>query len=349
MNFRDSGLLGREQVITKMNLRRAECLLIQPVGGKALLTCLASRNSVKVSSRVVAGLLSPPSADEEDAWSLRLALGRESIGRLVQAGVLLMSGSPEDFLDLSLRMEWTLGLEALALHVLPGATDGLETRPAASSGHMIALHAGSREGLQKVISQRRSIREFEAMPLDLSQTSALLFAGLGRLGEKRDVEGQSYALTTAPSGGACDPMSAIVVARAVGDVRPGVYRYLPGTNELADAGELGGDEGALLTEGQRWGESAPLLICLAADIRRTMRRYEGLGTYQVILLEAGHRAQNILLAATEMGLGACVTAGIDRRMASTRFGLEWPWQSVLYTIAVGVPQSKMIDLNRFDM
>jgi SagB-type dehydrogenase family enzyme len=171
--------------------------------------------------------------------------------------------------------------------------------------------------------------------LTASQLSSLLFAGFGEVGEKFDQAGNRYPLTTAPSGGACSPLSAAVVIRRVRGLAAGMARYSAADEKLRYVGNLHNDEEVILASAQVWAASSAVLIAVVADVRRTMRRYRGLGTYQVILFEAGHRAQNILLSAKSMGLGSCITAAVDRSSASGRLGLDWPWESVIYTIAVG--------------
>ena len=50
--------------------------------------------------------------------------------------------------------------------------------------------------------------------------------------------------------------------------------------------------------------AAPAYFVIAARMERTLKKYDERG-YRFVLLEAGHLAQNILLSAENLGLGAC--------------------------------------------
>jgi SagB-type dehydrogenase family enzyme len=192
-------------------------------------------------------------------------------------------------------------------------------------------------GIISTIADRRSCRQFSAEALTPAEAADVIFAAAGVVGYKNDKHGNQYPLTSAPSGGACAPISVRIVARRVHGIPAGVYRYAPEAHQLYSVGKISGDEAEFLAHGQRWAAEAPLLICFVADVRKTMARYTGAAVYQAFPLEIGHRAQNVLLAATNLGLGTCVTAGADRKRASRRFQCDWPWESVLYLTAVGRP------------
>jgi SagB-type dehydrogenase family enzyme len=163
----------------------------------------------------------------------------------------------------------------------------------------------------------------------------VLFAAAGVVGHKYDKHGRQHDLTPAPSGGACVPVSLRAVVRRVHGIQAGLYRYDPEAHRLCPIGALHGNEAEILAHDQTWAAAAPLLICFVADVTKTMRRYTGTAVYQAFPLEIGHRAQNVLLAAASLGLGTCVTASVDRKRASGQMGCHWPWESVLYTAAIG--------------
>jgi nitroreductase len=60
----------------------------------------------------------------------------------------------------------------------------------------------------------------------------------------------------------------------------------------------------------------------------------------VVLLEAGHIAQNILLAATARGLASAPTCAITDRVAERLCGLDPVTQAAVYAVAVG-PRSAL--------
>jgi SagB-type dehydrogenase family enzyme len=80
--------------------------------------------------------------------------------------------------------------------------------------------------------------------------------------------------------------------------------------------------------------SCAALILVAAIFGRTRFKY-GLRGYRFALLEAGHLAQNVLLAATALGLSAVPLGAFYDRRTDDFLGLDGVNESTLYTIALG--------------
>ncbi len=78
---------------------------------------------------------------------------------------------------------------------------------------------------------------------------------------------------------------------------------------------------------------APLLLVLAGVPERTLRKYGERG-YRFLWLDAGHLAQNLLLAAEALGLGACPIGGFCEDAVARAAGID-PRETVLYVLAVG--------------
>jgi SagB-type dehydrogenase family enzyme len=82
------------------------------------------------------------------------------------------------------------------------------------------------------------------------------------------------------------------------------------------------------------------VVVLAAFFERTMWKYDDPNAYRVILIEAGHIGQNMLLMATEEGLAACPTAALSHDRLFDM--LELPSRitcAPVYAIAIGAKQS----------
>ena len=88
---------------------------------------------------------------------------------------------------------------------------------------------------------------------------------------------------------------------------------------------------ALDVPGDRVGCAA--LVLVAAIFGRSRFKY-GLRAYRFALLETGHVGQNVLLAATALGLAAVPLGGYYDRRADEFLGLDGVNESTLYTIAV---------------
>ena len=77
-----------------------------------------------------------------------------------------------------------------------------------------------------------------------------------------------------------------------------------------------------------------MLILVAGIFGRTRFKY-GLRGYRFALLEAGHVAQNIVLAATALDVASVPLGAFFDRRTDEFLGLDGVNESALYTIAVG--------------
>ena len=81
----------------------------------------------------------------------------------------------------------------------------------------------------------------------------------------------------------------------------------------------------------------PCVIFLCAALERTMWKYEDSNAYRVVLIEAGHIGQNIMLAATNHGLTACPTAALNHARIETHLGLQGVTNAPVYALTLCVP------------
>jgi SagB-type dehydrogenase family enzyme len=180
-----------------------------------------------------------------------------------------------------------------------------------------------REGMQleEALRKRRSVRSYAARSLTKDETARLLWAAQG-------ITDPSTRGRTAPSAGALYPIAVYVVAAE------GVHRYLPESHALATMAS--GDRRPALSRaalGQSAVRHAPLDIVLAGIEEKTARKY-GTRSERYLLLEAGHVAQNVLLEAVALGLGAVPIAAFDDDEVKRVVGLE-RGERPLYIISVG--------------
>jgi nitroreductase len=68
-----------------------------------------------------------------------------------------------------------------------------------------------------------------------------------------------------------------------------------------------------------------------------MWKYEDPNAYRVVMIEAGHIGQNIMLVATENGLTACPTAALDHARAKEKLGLKAITQAPIYALTLSAP------------
>lgn len=162
--------------------------------------------------------------------------------------------------------------------------------------------------LTDALARRQSVREFEQVTPTVPQISLLLWAAQGIT--------RSSGGRTAPSAGALYPIEVYAVTRGT------LWHYLPDGHRAEQwdapvtlAAELG--DAAV---GQDAVSTAPLLLVITGVIDRTYAKYRGRAA-QYVTLEAGHCAQNVLLAAVALGLGAVPIGAFSDEAVRRRLGL----------------------------
>jgi SagB-type dehydrogenase family enzyme len=177
--------------------------------------------------------------------------------------------------------------------------------------------------LEETLAKRRSLREFSSVSVGWEEIGQLLWAAQG-------ITKPSEGFRTAPSAGALYPLEMYVVMES------GVYHYQPGDHQLQRTlennvrGEL-----CRAALGQECVQDAPVVFVIAGVFERTMSKYGERGQ-RYVHMEVGHAAQNLLLQAAALGLGAVpVGAFNDARVMDV---LQLPKeQKALYLIPVGWP------------
>jgi SagB-type dehydrogenase family enzyme len=190
--------------------------------------------------------------------------------------------------------------------------------------------------LWDAISGRRSHRAFGGGPLVADELSALLQAAYGITGSLESPSGAgNLPLRAVPSGGALYPLELYLAALDVEGLETGLYHFDPLRQclEVLKTGLTREDVAALSTYPEIVVGCAALVL-VAAVFGRTRFKY-GLRGYRFALLEAGHIGQNLLLAATALGLGAVPLGGFYDRRTDEFLGLDGVNESTLYTIATG--------------
>ncbi len=145
----------------------------------------------------------------------------------------------------------------------------------------------------EVVEGRRSVRRYADQPLSKLELSRLLHAMQGITEERRNFR-------TAPSAGALYPIEIYAVIRDVEGIECGVYHYAVREHALERI-KSGDFSQQVLSAGVMQGfiGEAQVNFVLTAIFQRTRWKYRE-RTYRYVLLEAGHIAQNLYLAATAL-------------------------------------------------
>jgi SagB-type dehydrogenase family enzyme len=220
-----------------------------------------------------------------------------------------------------------LAILALTLTSCAQGEQAGPTRVAVTPEARLALPPPRATGLlslEEALARRRSVREFSDESLTLAEISQLVWAAQGVTSQ--------YGFRTAPSAGALYPLEVYVVTA------DGTYHYLPADHalNLVAAGDLrpGLWQVALRQEAVR---QAPAVFVIAAVYERTERKYGPGRTPRYVQLEAGHAAQNLLLQAVALDLGAVPIGAFDDAGVQATLSLPADHRP-LYLIPVGHPR-----------
>jgi len=188
--------------------------------------------------------------------------------------------------------------------------------------------------LAEAIKRRQSRRKYTAEPLTVEELAFLLWAaqGVRESGRRGDTP---YVLRTVPSAGARHPFETYLVVNRVEGLDAGLYRYQSLAHRLCF---LGADDRLVERThegcfGQYVKNSAVTFLWTAVPYR-TEWRYS-IVSPKLIALDAGHVCQNLYLACTAIGAGACAIAAYDQEMLDAVLDLDGDDEFVIYVATVG--------------
>jgi len=178
--------------------------------------------------------------------------------------------------------------------------------------------------LRELLAARRSRASAERRRLCLPELGALLEAAYSATAGRR----------TVPSAGALYPLEVYVLALAVAGTTRSTFHYDPFRHRLACLGslELRDVEAALVDASL--AERAAALVVLTGVFWRSRFKY-GLRGYRFALLEAGHVVQNLVLAATSLGVPALPVGGYYDRRLDALVGADGLDEASLYAVLLG--------------
>ena len=182
--------------------------------------------------------------------------------------------------------------------------------------------------LEKAIETRRSKRDYTNKPISLVNLSQLLYLGLG-------ITNSNQELRSAPSAGALYPLEVYPVVYRVEGLPAGIYHYDIRNHKLEQL--KAGDFRAKVVAGglmQNFLGQGSVCFILSGIWQRTRWKY-GERTYRYVLMEAGHVGQNLYLAATSLGLGACAVGAFFDDVLNNLLELDGISEAVLYLVSVG--------------
>jgi SagB-type dehydrogenase family enzyme len=203
------------------------------------------------------------------------------------------------------------------------------------SGTAVPLPPAPPSSLGSLLDRRRSHRKYLKTEISIASLAALLRAGYGAGALFRSADGRQVCARPVPSAGGYYPLKLFVVRTAVAGLSNGLHRYDPWQHELLTlrSGSVRGEADACLLAPQ-FLEGANVLLFLAAALDPMLAKYGPRG-YRYLLLEAGHTAQNLCLAAIEQRLATLCVGGFFDHAVNSLLGLQEMADVPLYCIAIG--------------
>ncbi|ONI86195.1 nitroreductase [Saccharothrix sp. ALI-22-I] len=293
----------------------------------------------------------------------RVAL-RKVLDELIEAGVLIVEGSPRHDEERRLLAGWRAwGPSARHFHfasrtLADASFQGSEEHDAVLDAKLAAAPPpapfrslgrtavllppleGSPKwasaGLLDVLLARRTTREFGASALSLTRVSELLGVLAGPSPVRSRIGRSGTVFKTSPSGGGRHPVEVYAHVRGVEALEPGWYHYDGLAHALEPIGVAWGpDEMAAAAGDQDWVGQAPLVLAYTGVLERTRWRYDTSRAYRVVQMDVGHLSQTAYLVATAMGFGIGFTAALRDELVERALGCDAYHEVVLGLSALG--------------
>jgi SagB-type dehydrogenase family enzyme len=190
-------------------------------------------------------------------------------------------------------------------------------------------------GIFSTMRARRSRREFGAAAISLEALTHVVHSGLGITSFVDAGPLGILPFKMTPSGGARNPYEGFVLAANVEGLEPAIYHYSAVDNSLGLTREGPIPPPSRFLGNLEWADHSAAVVFLVADFSRTSWKYPHPAAYRVVLIEAGHIAQNMLLAATAFDLAATPIAAICNSVAESALGLDPIRQDVVHAVVLG--------------
>jgi SagB-type dehydrogenase family enzyme len=354
--------LSNKRCIFMARLRTSQCLVFLFKQNRLIGFNFLTKKAFSCSPAMI-GLLQRLSdwVDERDCGALMPnSSGKQAtalLTQLIELSALVKEGSEETCREHELQHSWEWGLGTSLLHFsvkdagsyvsLAEAQQWRQERAVCDpSPPLYCQHNGlanarplernDNDPLLAFFAKRRTNRTSVASAVTLATLADCLYAGLGITGFVETETGK-LPLSMTPSGGARNPFEAYIYARQIEGLGRGFYHYSAANHSLIRLSSEAKPDPSHLLGDQDWANAMPCIIFLVAYFERTMWKYRDDNAYRVVLIEAGHIAQNIMLMATGRCMTACPTALLRHSEIHTCLGIDRLTRSVLYALTLSHP------------
>ncbi len=186
---------------------------------------------------------------------------------------------------------------------------------------------------EKILNKRRSSQGYIlGNEVTLSDLAYILKCGYGL--QEGNEEERRGVNRTSPSGGKLYPLEVYVfLFKQIGDCASGIYHYGIQGHVLEPIVLAHSSREDILSFApqQEWLQDTNGMICMTGVFDRMIGKYGSRG-YRYILLEAGHVAQNMLLAGTERGVNIIPVGGVEADKIEGKIGLSNGEEGLIYAL-----------------
>jgi SagB-type dehydrogenase family enzyme len=189
--------------------------------------------------------------------------------------------------------------------------------------------------LDQAVRQRRSAAPMSTAHLPLADLARIMTLSAGITGVARTPGGIGLPLRATPSAGGLCSGDVFVLARRVDGLADGVHYFHPGRRvlQLVNSSYAFEDVAAHTGYPARVAEAAAIVVHVGA-FRRNQWKYWERG-YRMALLECGHLAQSVVVAAAALGLVAHPLIGFVDDYFNDLVGVNGVDDAVLYLTLLG--------------
>jgi SagB-type dehydrogenase family enzyme len=262
---------------------------------------------------------------------------RQLIARLVATGAVDVSGRP---IARSIHLATKKGVlppgDLDSVGILRLVTDGDYRRyPRTARTSAAGEIPEVLRDLSLLTRRRRSCRLYTGRSISRLQLNALLETACGVTGRRRWA-GRELLLRAYPSSGGLYAIEIYPVTLAVDGLPTAVYHYRAPAQEMELIRDASREDivAAAMPSEHEMISGVAVMFCLTACFARHERKY-GEGGYRMLVAEAGHISQNLILAATALGLKARPFGGVFDGLLNRALGLDGDDEQFLLSVIVG--------------
>jgi SagB-type dehydrogenase family enzyme len=184
--------------------------------------------------------------------------------------------------------------------------------------------------LWQCLARRRSARHYRERPLTQEELANLLWATQGIT-----AAAGNFLLRAAPSAGALYPVETYLAVHRVEGLTPGIWHFqVPAASlELIAPGDCRRELVAAGLDQEFLGTAGAVFLWTGV-LNRSMWKYRE-RAIRYLFLDAGHICQNLMLAATALGLGVCPVGAFFDEEVEALLKVDGREEMALYLAAVG--------------